>query len=76
MKVVSNNMAKIKDAFPTLQKGFYDLLCQRLKANEFSDEKLSEAVNHVIDNCNYPNPTIANFINYDGLAWSRNIKTD
>jgi len=58
-------MEKIKHAFPSLQKEFYDVLCDRLKEHEFSDERLLKAVNHVIDTCIYPIPVIANFIIFD-----------
>mgnify|MGYP006286468695 CR=1 FL=1 len=62
---VVGNVKKIMVAFPQLEKGFYDIFYQRIHENEFSDEKLTAAVNHVIDNCVYPTPTIANFLSYD-----------
>jgi hypothetical protein len=64
-KVVIDNVSKIKKAFPTLPTGFYDILSDRIKDKGFCDERLTDAVNHVIDNCPYPTPTIANFISYD-----------
>jgi hypothetical protein len=60
-------MEKIKNSFPSLSAGFYDILCDRLKANNFTDEKLQNAVNHVIDTCIYPIPTIANFISFNKI---------
>jgi hypothetical protein len=44
---------------------FFDILSNRLKENNFNDERLRDAVNHVIDNCIYPTPTIAQFIGFD-----------
>jgi len=64
-KGVISNVAKIKKAFPSLPMGFYEIFDERLKANGFTDERLADAVNHVIDTCIYPTPTIANFIGYD-----------
>jgi len=64
-QVVVASVAKIKAAFPALPGGFYDTLAERITANGFCDERLRDAVNHVIDNCPYPTPTIANFISYD-----------
>lgn len=64
-QVVVASVAKIKAAFPALPGGFYDTLADRITANGFCDERLRDAVNHVIDNCPYPTPTIANFISYD-----------
>lgn len=56
---------KIKKAFPSLFPGFYDILSERIKVLGFTNERLADAVNHVIDTCIYPTPTIANFIGYD-----------
>lgn len=59
------NIARIKKSFPTLPIGFYEILSERLKENHFNDDRLKDAVAHVIDTCVYPTPTIANFISYD-----------
>ena len=45
--------------------GFYDIFMDRIKDNGFSDTRLIDAVKHVIDNCTYPTPTIAQFISFD-----------
>jgi hypothetical protein len=66
---VIKNIAKIKKSFPTLPIGFYEVFTERLKANNFCDERLKDAVNHVIENCIYPTPTIAQF-----LTWDRRIE--
>ena len=63
--VVVGCVAKIKSAFPQLPGEFYDVFASRVVDNEFCDERLTDAVNFVIDNCIYPQPTIANFISYD-----------
>ncbi len=63
--VVVANVARIKAAFPSLPGEFYDTFTARIVDNEFCDERLSDAVNYVIDHCIYPMPTIANFISYD-----------
>jgi len=64
-KVLTKNLAKIKNAFPTLPVEFYDVLCERLKEKDFDDERMTKTVNGVIDTCKYPTPTIAHFITYD-----------
>jgi hypothetical protein len=56
---------RLKDAFPGLSKGFFDVLTDRVKANEFCDQRLKDAIFHVIDTCIYPIPTIANVISFD-----------
>jgi hypothetical protein len=58
-------MVKIKKTFPSLPAGFYDVFSERIKANNFCDAKLIDAVNYVIDNSVYPTPTIGQFISYD-----------
>jgi hypothetical protein len=64
-RVIVESAAKIKKAFPTLPIGFYQVFDERLKENNFTDSRLTDAVNHVIDTCIYPTPTIANFISFD-----------
>jgi len=56
---------KLKKAFPQLGAGFIDVFNDRIKANGYTDERLNDALAHVIDNCIYPTPTIAQFISYD-----------
>jgi len=58
-------VAIIKKSFPSLPIDFFDVFTDRLRANNFSDERLKDAVSHVIDTCVYPTPTIANFISWD-----------
>lgn len=52
-------------AFPSLPSEFYDILSNRIIDKRIGDKRLIDAVNHVIDNCIYPTPTIANFITFD-----------
>jgi len=53
-------------AFPAIPVQFYDILQERLRANHITDTRLIEAVNHVIDTCHFPTPTIADIIDFDG----------
>lgn len=62
---IIEGVKKIKAAFPSLPAGFYDVFADRIKDNGFNDDRLRDAVNHVIDNCRYPNPSIADFISFD-----------
>jgi len=56
---------RIKNAFPALPSEFIDILLERIKDNGFCDDRLKDAISHVIDNCKYPQPTIAQFISFD-----------
>jgi hypothetical protein len=64
-KVVIKCMATIKGAFPQLPMEYFQILSDRFRENGFGDDRLQDAVKHVVDNCVYPTPTIANFIGYD-----------
>lgn len=62
---VIQNTAKIKNSFPALPEGFYEIFSERILDCGFTDDRLNDAVNNVIDTCVYPTPTIAQFISFD-----------
>jgi hypothetical protein len=62
---IVKNIAKIKSAFPSLPKGFYEIFSERITEDNFTSDRLTDAVNFVIDNCTYPTPTVAQFISFD-----------
>ena len=41
------------------------LLADRMIAFDFTKQRVQDAVNHVISNCKYPKPTIAQFLSFD-----------
>lgn len=56
----------IKQSFPDLELEFYNSFVDLLKESEdMTDMKLHDSVVHVIKNCVYPKPTIANFFQLD-----------
>ena len=55
----------ITKAFPQLKDEFFEILNHRLRERKFTDQRLIDAVSHVIDTCPYPIPTVANFLSYD-----------
>lgn len=59
------HFVKIKLAFPELHDNFFVLLADRLLQNKISERRFKDAVNYVIDNCKYPRPAVADFIQYD-----------
>ncbi len=65
LKTVLQQNIRIAKAFPQLHEGFYEILNQRLRENKFTDKRLVDSVNHVIDTCQYPTPTTGNFISFD-----------
>jgi hypothetical protein len=56
---------RLKKAFPSLPQGFYDILLERVKETGFTDHRLKDAIDSLIDNCVYPTPAIANIISFD-----------
>jgi hypothetical protein len=64
-KCITECIAKVKLAYPRLQPGFFDLLIEDIKELGFTDKRLIDAIKHVRRTCPYPEPTIANFLQFD-----------
>lgn len=66
-EVFAKETAKILQAFPKMPDPTFNLLKERFKENKFTDERLRDAVNHVIDTYEGWDkiPNIANFIQFD-----------
>ena len=58
-------ISKMRKVFTQAAPGFYDVLLERIKENNFTDERLKDAVNYLIDNFKYPVPSIADIISFD-----------
>ena len=56
---------KLLCAFPDLSNEFVNVLIERAKDKGFNDVRFTDAINNVVDNCQYPKPTLANFLSYD-----------
>jgi len=65
VKDIISAAAIIKKSFPALPQGFYDMFGDRIMANKFTINRLRDAIAFVIDNCRYPQPSIADFVSYD-----------
>lgn len=64
-KTVIKEIGRIKIAFPALSAQFIDLLIDRAIEKGFTAQRLIDSVNNVIENCQYPTPTLANFLGFD-----------
>lgn len=62
---IAKENVKLMTAFPALEPGFFKVFSDRIKANNYTDQRLKDAIGYVIDNCVYPTPTIAQFISFD-----------
>ena len=59
------SMKRLELAFPKMERGFFDLLSERIIANGFTAERLKDAVNHVLDNFQYKELNISDIIRFD-----------
>ena len=64
-RVLATNIKKLQAAFPKQQPVFFNLLTERLIANGFTDERIEDAVNHLIDNFAYKELNIADVVRFD-----------
>lgn len=64
-RALAISIKKLKVAFPKRDEEFFNLLTERIIANGFSDERLSDAINKVIDSFGYKEINISDIINFD-----------
>lgn len=64
-KNILDQTRRLKSAFPNAEPGFFDLVIERVKEKGFTDERLKDAVNHIIDNFRYPQPMVSDVISFD-----------
>ena len=62
---IAKNMRRLQSAFPKQGKEFFNLLAERLIANGFTDDRLTDAVNNVIDNFRYKELNISDIVQFD-----------
>jgi hypothetical protein len=48
-----------------MEEVFFDLLAERIIANDFTGRRLKDAVNHVIDNFPYKELNVSDIVRYD-----------
>ena len=56
------NFAKLASNFPKLDGAFYSILADRVRKNGFDDEMLTNAVDSLIDNYQFPEPKVADIL--------------
>ena len=65
VKTIATELRKLKAAFPKLENDYISVIAERIQENGFTEERLKDAVAHLIDTFRYPNPTIADVIGFD-----------
>ena len=58
-------MKQLRVAFPRMETNFFDLLTSRIINNDFSEKRLKDAVNYVLDNFQYKELNISDIIKFD-----------
>jgi hypothetical protein len=56
---------KLHAAFPEITNDFIILLIERLIDNKFTKQRVTDAINHIIDTSPYKHPAIADIISFD-----------
>lgn len=64
-KEVAIAVKKLSTAFKNEGKGFWNLLAERIMANNFTEKRLADAVGNVLDNFRYKELNIADVISFD-----------
>lgn len=62
---VAKNMRRLQSAFPKQSKEFFNVLAERLIANGFTDQRLTDAVNNAIDSFQYKELNISDIVRFD-----------
>lgn len=69
-EVLVKRFNELQEAFPNLSAGFITVLSNRIKELNFDDARLTDAINHLIDTCQYPNHITPAHI----LAFDKKVK--
>lgn len=62
---IASEIKKLQVSFPSLEPEFFNVLSERVVMNGFSDQRLKDAIAHVIDTFTYQRPSIASIISFD-----------
>lgn len=71
------DVVRLKRNFPSLDQGFIETLSERVQAHGFTKRQFYDAVNQVIDTCQYP-PKIVDILSFSGnirlLTWDEMLE--
>jgi hypothetical protein len=57
--------SSLVNAFPGVTDEFVALLTDRIFKNKFTEQRLTDAIDYLVDNFKYPVPSIADIISFD-----------
>jgi hypothetical protein len=64
-RTIAMQIARLKVSFPRMERYFFDILAERIADNDFTEKRLIDAVNYVIDNFPYKELNVADIIRFD-----------
>ena len=62
---LKKELSRLQAAFPEITDDFIIILTERVLKNKFTEKRLHDAINNVIDNFKYKTPNIAEIISFD-----------
>ena len=65
---ITIQIARLKVAFPKMNAQFFNILSERIEENSFTEQRLEDAVNSVIDSFRYRELNVADVIGFDRRA--------
>lgn len=65
---IAKAIRRLRSAFPKMGNEFFDILYERLVKNGFTEQRLEDAVNQVIDNFQYRELNVADVVSFDKRA--------
>ena len=66
--VILQSVNRLKVSFPKMSNDFFNVLAERVVANKFSNKRLQDAVNYVLDNFQYKELNISDIVKFDKRA--------
>lgn len=63
--LILQSVNRLKVAFPKMSNDFFNVLAERIVANKFTNKRLQDAVNHIIDNFQYKELNISDVVKFD-----------
>jgi len=66
--VILQSVNRLKVSFPKMSNDFFNVLAERVVANKFSNKRLQDAVNYVLDNFQYKELNISDVVKFDKRA--------
>lgn len=66
--IILQSVNRLRVAFPKMSDDFFNVLAERIVANKFSNKRLQDAVNHILDNFQYKELNISDVVKFDKRA--------